>query len=230
MSKIITVFGATGNQGGSIISEFLAHPDLAKKYKIRAVTRDTSKPSAKDLASKGCETVQADLSDNASLSAAVAGSYAVFAVTNYWELMDKAKELAQGKAITEACRDAGVRHLVWSSLPHTTKLTNGKLPQIDHFDAKAEVEEYIELKKGDMISTHYMPALFMTNFKSMGMIQKGPDGTPTVAVPYSPDCKYPLIGKESTQYPRSRVECTNLELRYSLRHWQVRPRRHRSRH
>ena len=192
MSKIITVFGATGNQGGSVISNFLDHPDLSKKYKIRAVTRDTSKPSAKDLASKGCETVQADLNDPASLSAAVTGAYAVFAVTNYWEFVDKAKELAQGKAIADACISAGVEHLVWSSLPHTTKMTNGKLSQIDHFVGKAEVEEYIESKKGSMMATHYMPGLFMSNFKA-GMITPGPDGTPIVAGPYSPDALYALM-------------------------------------
>ena len=55
MSKIITVFGATGNQGGSVIKEILADPVLSREFKIRAVARDTSKPAAQDLAKKGVE-------------------------------------------------------------------------------------------------------------------------------------------------------------------------------
>lgn len=55
MSKIITVFGATGNQGGSVISNLLNDAQLSKDFKIRAITRDTSKPAAQDLAAKGVE-------------------------------------------------------------------------------------------------------------------------------------------------------------------------------
>lgn len=57
MSKILAVFGATGNQGGSVIDTVLADPALSKEFKIRAITRDTSKPAAKALADKGCEVV-----------------------------------------------------------------------------------------------------------------------------------------------------------------------------
>jgi len=57
MSKILTVFGATGNQGGSVIKNILSHPQLSKTYKIRAVTRDVSKPAAITLKEKGAEVV-----------------------------------------------------------------------------------------------------------------------------------------------------------------------------
>jgi uncharacterized protein YbjT (DUF2867 family) len=191
--KILTVFGATGNQGGSIISTLLDHPELQSKYSIRAVTRDTSKPSAQELKSKVAEVVAADLNDPESLKHAVQGSYGVFAVTNYWEIFSKDKELQQGKAIADAAIAAGVKHLVWSSLPHTTKLTNGKLSQIDHFDGKAEVEEYIEANKGKsgLIATHYMPGLFMQMFKDF--INPGQDGHPTIALPIPSNALFNLI-------------------------------------
>jgi uncharacterized protein YbjT (DUF2867 family) len=57
MSKLITVFGATGNQGGSVIDAILADAQLSKEFKIRGITRDTSKKSAQDLAKRGVDVV-----------------------------------------------------------------------------------------------------------------------------------------------------------------------------
>lgn len=57
MSKLITVFGATGNQGGSVIRHILADPQLSTEFKVRGVTRDTTKPAAQELAGKGVEVV-----------------------------------------------------------------------------------------------------------------------------------------------------------------------------
>lgn len=82
MTKYLTVFGATGSQGGSVIRAVLAHPQLSKEYHLRAVTRDSTKPAAEALKAKGVDVVQGDLKDPASIAAAVAGSYAVFGVTN----------------------------------------------------------------------------------------------------------------------------------------------------
>jgi uncharacterized protein YbjT (DUF2867 family) len=58
MSKILVVFGATGNQGGSVIRSVLADPKLSKEFKIRGVTRDPSKPAAQKLAEQGVEVVK----------------------------------------------------------------------------------------------------------------------------------------------------------------------------
>ena len=59
MSKILAVFGASGNQGGSVIRTVLADPTLSKEFRIRAVTRDESKASIKELAERGVEIVKA---------------------------------------------------------------------------------------------------------------------------------------------------------------------------
>ena len=61
MSKILTVWGATGNQGGSVIRAVLADPVLSKEFKIRGITRDVSKPAAQALAAKGVEVVKVSL-------------------------------------------------------------------------------------------------------------------------------------------------------------------------
>jgi len=82
MSKLLAVFGATGQQGGSLIDYVLGSPELSKIYRLRGITRDSSKESAASLRARGVEVVQADLSDPKSLGPAVADSHAVFGVTN----------------------------------------------------------------------------------------------------------------------------------------------------
>lgn len=56
--KIFVVFGATGNQGGSVINTFLSDPVLSEQFQLRGVTRDPSKESAAALSSKGVEMVK----------------------------------------------------------------------------------------------------------------------------------------------------------------------------
>lgn len=57
MSKLLTVFGATGKQGGSIIDAVLSDAKLREEFTIRGITRDASKPAAQALAARGVEVV-----------------------------------------------------------------------------------------------------------------------------------------------------------------------------
>lgn len=193
--KIITVLGATGNQGGSVITALLAHPEIASQYSIRGITRDTTKPSAQKLLAKGVEPVKADLNDPSSLQAAFHGAFAAFAVTNYWETMSKSTEIAQGKNIVDAAIATGVKHLILSSLPNVTALTNGALTNVEHFDSKAEVSDYAETqkKKTGMWVTHFMPGYFMQNLKST--INKDPaTGASMMTLPWdATSTQIPLI-------------------------------------
>ncbi|CAH0019885.1 unnamed protein product [Clonostachys rhizophaga] len=183
MSKILTVFGATGNQGGSVISAVLADPVLSKEYKIRGVTRDASKPAAKALASKGVELVSADLSSPETIRGAVEGAHSVFIVTNYWESGSAEVELAQGKAVADASKAAGVKHLIFSSLINVTEASKGALTHVKHFDAKATVEKYI--REIGVPATFIMPGFYMSNL--FEMIRKNEDGTFTWALPVDGD-------------------------------------------
>jgi uncharacterized protein YbjT (DUF2867 family) len=57
-SPLVVVTGSTGNQGGSVIK----HLTLSSKpYRIRALTRDASKPKAKNLEKEGVEIFEIDL-------------------------------------------------------------------------------------------------------------------------------------------------------------------------
>jgi uncharacterized protein YbjT (DUF2867 family) len=57
MTKLITVFGSTGNQGGSVVRAILNHPELSKEWKIRGITRNANKPDAQALVKQGVEMV-----------------------------------------------------------------------------------------------------------------------------------------------------------------------------
>lgn len=61
MTKLITVFGSTGNQGGSVVRAILNHPTLSKEWKIRGITRNINKPDAQAMVAKGVEMVQVRL-------------------------------------------------------------------------------------------------------------------------------------------------------------------------
>lgn len=66
--KIITVFGATGQQGGSVADVFLNDLKLTDEWSVRAVTRDITKQSAKKLVAQGAEVVQVRWLPEASLT------------------------------------------------------------------------------------------------------------------------------------------------------------------
>ncbi|KAL9033999.1 MAG: hypothetical protein Q9214_007247 [Letrouitia sp. 1 TL-2023] len=102
--RIIVVIGATGKQGGSVVKSLLADPKAASQFHVKAITRDTTKESAKALAALGAETISGDLDNKDSLTSAIAGAYGVFAVTNFWEKFSAEVEEAQGKAIADVCK------------------------------------------------------------------------------------------------------------------------------
>lgn len=55
--KIITVFGATGKQGGSVVQIFLNDPKLKNEWAVRGVSRNTESESARKLTAQGVEMV-----------------------------------------------------------------------------------------------------------------------------------------------------------------------------
>ncbi|XP_071479478.1 nmrA-like family domain-containing protein 1 [Diadema antillarum] len=155
MSKLITVFGATGTQGGSVARGLLEN----KSFKVRGITRNVESAKAKALSEQGVEMVQASIEDVSSLEGALAGSYGVFAVTNYWEIFDQAREVQMGKNIVDAAKKVGVQHIVFSGLPAVKKLTGKACP---HFDGKAEVDEY--MFQSGLTATSVQYAAYMENF------------------------------------------------------------------
>ncbi|KAK9327595.1 hypothetical protein V1520DRAFT_348411 [Lipomyces starkeyi] len=189
MSKLITVFGATGNQGGSVIRALLADPVLSKEFRIRGITRDTSKPAAQELKSKGVEMISADMSSTESVARALKDAHTVFLVTNYWETMSRDIEYNQGKNVTDAAKAAGVSHLIFSSLINVTEASNGALPNVPHFDGKAEIEKYI--RASSVPATFVLPGYFMSNLISSLKMKE--DGSFQMVLPISDTARFPLF-------------------------------------
>lgn len=111
-------------------------------------------------------------------------------MTNYWEKASLEWEVQQGRNLADAAKEAGVQHLIWSSLPYVSKITNGKLSNLHHFDSKAMVEEYIN--SIGQPASFVLPAYFMSNIP--GSIKPAPGGDGyTLSWLFHPDTQIPML-------------------------------------
>ena len=203
--KIIAVVGATGAQGGGLARAILDDP--AGGFAVRAITRDVNSDAAKQLAKRGAEVVAADLDDPESVKRAFAGAYGAFCVTFFWAHFSPEKELGeeqqQGRAMAEAARHAGLRHVIWSTLEDTRKwipLSDGRMPtlmgkyKVPHFDSKGEVDHvFTDL---GVPTTFLLTSFFWENFILFGMgPKKNQDGKLAITLPMG-DRKLPGIAVE----------------------------------
>ncbi len=187
-NRIITVFGATGAQGGSLARALLADP--ASGFAVRAVTRKPDSDAGRALAKAGAEVVAADLDDAASVQRAMNGAWGAFCVTNFWEHFSPDKELAQAGAMADAAAKAGVQHLIWSTLEDTRTFfaADGKrMPvlmgkyNVPHFDAKGAANALFTSK---VPTTLLYTSFYWDNLIHFGMgPKKGPDGVLAFTLP-----------------------------------------------
>ncbi|KAH0536619.1 hypothetical protein FGG08_006530 [Glutinoglossum americanum] len=199
MSKIITVFGATGVQGGSVVAALLHD----KSLKIRAITRNVNSEAAKSLKSKGVELATADLNDENSLAKALEGSNYIFAVTDFFEPFASSGpeaaikvESAQGINLARAAsRTPTLEHYIWSTLPNGKRISGGKY-LIPHFESKNIIDDYIKQDKNlfpkttfvwfTFYAANYLFPMFTPNFvKSSGkhvQIQPSPPNVPIYSI------------------------------------------------
>lgn len=197
MTKLLVVFGATGNQGGSIVQTVLSDPTLSSEYRVRAVTRNAGSPKAQALKNQNVEVVEADADSPESLPSALAGAHTVFSLTTsiYDEKLEQ-RELAHGKGVADAAVAAGAQYLIFSTLAHIGRVSGWKYNRGGHFDSKAEVEEYIRTLP--IKSAFFAPGSFMQNFSSIMKPHHGGNGTYMLANVLAPDSKLPLIDIEET--------------------------------
>ncbi|KAJ9655104.1 hypothetical protein H2198_005960 [Neophaeococcomyces mojaviensis] len=194
MSKLLVIFGATGQQGGSVLDYVLNDAELSSKYVIRAITRDVNSDSAKKISSKGVEVVSADPNDDSTLRPALRGANTVFAMTfpSFADVSNTENiEVRQGKAITDAAVAERVDYLIFSTLPHVSKLSGGKYTKVQGFDGKAIVEQYI--RQQQIKSAFFAPGSFMQNFNGIMKPRPVGDGTYSISRHCRSDTPLPLI-------------------------------------
>jgi uncharacterized protein YbjT (DUF2867 family) len=127
MTKTLAVFGATGQQGGSVVSHVLNDPELSQQYKIRAITRDVNSDKAKHLRKK-VDVVAADMADRSSLEAALAGVHTVFIMTNPDSGLKAVEvEYNTAKRIADVAIEQGVQYNIFSTLSGVTEMSGGNL-------------------------------------------------------------------------------------------------------
>jgi uncharacterized protein YbjT (DUF2867 family) len=178
--QVIAVLGGTGLQGGGVVDALIG----GGKFAVRVASRNPASDASQALALRGVEVVKADLLDPSSLRSALEGAHGAFVVTNFWEPAQMPRETEIGTAAVHAARAAGVKHLIWSTLPDSEKLTGGRL-KVVHFTGKARVDAVVK-SAGFARHTFVMAAMYFQNFLTMMAPQRLPNGGRGWALPIDP--------------------------------------------
>ncbi len=148
--QLFLVTGATGRQGGSVARRL-----LQSGRAVRALTRDPHQPAAQALAALGAEVVAGDMDQPDTLPPALNGVYGVFGVQNFWEAGFE-REVAQGQALVDAARAAGVQHFIYTSVGGAERNSG-----LAHFESKWLIEKH--LYASGLTWTVFRPVFFMDN-------------------------------------------------------------------
>ena len=187
--KIIVVFGATGAQGGGLARAILNDPNT--EFAVRAVTRDSNSDKAKELAKMGAEVVTADVDDPASVRRALDGAYGAYFVTFYWAHFSPEKETAEASTYAQAAKDAGLKHVIWSTLEDVREyvpLDDDRMPtlmgkyKVPHFDGKGQSDKFFT--EAGVPTTFLRASFYWDNFIYFGSgPKKGEDGKLYLTLP-----------------------------------------------
>ena len=186
--RTIAVFGASGAQGGGVVSALQGRG----LFNVRGLTR---KPDA--ASQLGDETRVADLDQPDKLGEALDGAYGVFLNTNSFAAPDT-DEIAQAGAVIAAARVAGVQHFVWSTLPDVAEISRGAF-NVPHFTNKAAVNDLVSAAGFEFHSFTEPPFYYQNLISPMYPKAPGPDGTPTWRVPMRADARGIHMG-DITEY------------------------------
>ncbi|KZV96720.1 NAD(P)-binding protein [Exidia glandulosa HHB12029] len=193
--KVVVVFGATGAQGGSVAKYLLEDGTFG----VRGVTRNADSPSAQGTSFPRAEVVVGDLNKPETLAACLAGAYGVFGVTDFWALVqttggDMAKtqalEVAQGKALVDAAKAAGVKHFVCAFYPEHPTV----------YSLAALVDDYLKssnIPRTSLYTSGYMENLVnLISGRQMCTVQS--DGSLVVDLKMPAGCAIPLYSVDQT--------------------------------
>lgn len=161
----LVVTGATGKQGGAVISALLSRP--SQPFEIYAVTRNKTSKSAQALASKpNVHVIEGTFQDPNAIFSQVQSPWGLFAMTMP---MNAKREEAEGKALTDAATKAGVKHIVFTATERGGQLKSENEPtSIPHFVSKFNIEKHITSTsaRNDATWTFLRPVAFFENISN----------------------------------------------------------------
>lgn len=134
-----------------------------KQFKVRCATRQKDSAKALALAAQGCEIVEASYDNYESLVQALTGAYGAWFITSFW---DSGKgtveaEVELGNNVARAAAQAGVKHLIYSTLESPAVMSGSEFPT---FDAKIGVEQ--EILYAGVPFTFVQVAYYFNNFEN----------------------------------------------------------------
>jgi uncharacterized protein YbjT (DUF2867 family) len=198
---VIVVFGATGAQGGGLAHAILNDPQ--SKFSVRAITRDPNSDKARALAKMGAEVVAGDIDDIDSMKRALQGAYGAFFVTFFWAHFSAEKETAEARNMARAAEQAGLKHVIWSTLEDVRKsvpLNDNSMPtlqgkyKVPHFDGKGEADHFFT--DAGLPVTFLLASFYWDNMIYFGMgPRRGEDGKLAITFPMG-DKKMAGIGSD----------------------------------
>jgi len=177
--KLILVTGATGKQGGAVVSHA-----LQRGFPVRALTRNPYQPAGEALKAKGVDVFQGDMERVASLGQALRGVYGVFCVQNYWEKgVGYAGEIRQARNLIQVAQAETVSHVVYSSIAGCDNAHG-----VEHFETKWEIEKL--LAAAHLPRTIIRTVFFMENFMDR---QLGPMLLPVLSGALKPATRFHML-------------------------------------
>jgi hypothetical protein len=154
---LVTIVGALSKQGRSVAYTLLH----SGRYRVRALTRRVDTPEAQRLAADGAElrSFSLEVGQKQALTDAFAGSHGAFLMTPPIA-PPQTHEAQLGMEMADAAVEAGVQHVVFSTLENVDAISIGT-KFAPHFTDKARIEEHI--RSLPVRSSFVMLAFFYTN-------------------------------------------------------------------
>lgn len=161
--RSLVITGATGKQGGAVISALSA--SSSQPFKIYAVTRDKNSSKAQALAKNpNVSVLEGDFAKPDAIFKQVPKPWGLFSVTTFDKSVET--EESQGKEMNRAAFDAGIKHIVFTATDRGAE-SETTATDVPHFVSKYNIEQDIKQRvaesSGRTTYTLLRPVAFMEN-------------------------------------------------------------------